>query len=585
MKKYIQPIIRLIISFLFLYCFHTLYYGSALNAVYQNHNIFTIPVYIGICCVSFKGWGLYAGLSDRKWLFPGLGLLYSIFFVSGTYLMLYTAITFRSWFFWLCIIVFAYVMTAFILVFYFLLLPWLHSILVTKTYSKLDYLYHKVNFVSLWVTIFICWIPVLLAFYPGIFSYDAKWQCSQVGEILKLTSHHPVIHTLFLGGCVYFGKSVLHSANTGLLLYSLVQMLINSAIFAYCLVYIKKLKASSIVFIGCFIFYALIPFNSLFSICATKDVIFASLFLLFAILLCKIAFNPTDFFSSWKQSVAFICICFMLLIFRNNMLYAFLISIPFLLIIYRRYWKHMAVILIVPILLLKLYEGLLYPVLQVSPGNSREAYSVIMQQYACVYNECTLDEADRELLLELMDDASWKKYEPHKSDAVKDHFNTRNFEDNIGDYISLWVKLGIQHPSQYINAFMNLTYGYWYPNDVLPDTTTYRKFIEISDGDDITFNSKWPWLFDKLYYFGMGSSYQKLPVLSMLFSPAAYVWTILFLCIVCLYHRRCRFFSVMVVPAALFLTILLGPVALLRYIYPIVLCVPLYCVLCSGLRD
>ena len=254
-------------------------------------------------------------------------------------------------------------------------------------------------------------------------------------------------------------------------------------------------------------------------------------------------------------------------------------------IIYRKFWKSMAAMLIVPILLLKLYEGILYPALQVSPGSSREAYSVIMQQYACVYNECTLDEADRELLLELMDDASWSKYEPHRSDAVKDNFNTRNFEDNIVEYIRLWVKLGIQHPSLYINAFLNLTYGYWYPNDVLPDTTTYRKFIEIYDGGDITFNSKWPWLFGKLYSFGMESSYRNIPVISMLFSPAAYVWLILFLCIVCLYHRRRRFFSVMVVPAALFLTLLFGPVALFRYIYPIILCVPLYCILCSRLKD
>lgn len=99
------------------------------------------------------------------------------------------------------------------------------------------------------------------------------------------------------------------------------------------------------------------------------------------------------------------------------------------------------------------------------------------------------------MLLAIMDDVSWKKYEPHKSDVLKNEFQTEIFEDNLMDYISLWVKLGIKHPSQYLNAFFNLTYGYWYPNDILPDTTTYRKYIEVYTGADITFDSKLPWLF------------------------------------------------------------------------------------------
>lgn len=46
--------------------------------------------------------------------------------------------------------------------------------------------------------------------------------------------------------------------------------------------------------------------------------------------------------------------------------------------------------LLAPILLLKLYQGILYPALSVEPGNS-EAYSVIIQQFGCVYNDCELD--------------------------------------------------------------------------------------------------------------------------------------------------------------------------------------------------
>lgn len=48
--------------------------------------------------------------------------------------------------------------------------------------------------------ILICWIPILLAGYPGFFAYDAGlvWlgQWSQVEEGV-LNAHHPVLHTLF----------------------------------------------------------------------------------------------------------------------------------------------------------------------------------------------------------------------------------------------------------------------------------------------------------------------------------------------------------------------------------------------------
>ena len=158
----------------------------------------------------------------------------------------------------------------------------------------------------------------------------------------------------------------------------------------------------------------------------------------------------------------------------------------------------MLIMLLLPLILFKLYEGLLYPSLNVTSGDSREAYSVIMQQYANVYNNCELDSNDKEMLLQLMDNDAWSKYEPHKSDIIKNEFNTQIFEANLMEYVKLYVKLGLHYPSQYINAFLNLTYGYWYPNDLLPDNTTYRKYIEVYTGGDITFESKIPWLLEKL---------------------------------------------------------------------------------------
>lgn len=584
MKKYYIPI-NLILALIFLYCCNTLYYNSSINAVYASYNILTLPILIGLTFILHKGLQTYLSLSKRRFAFLLCGFLYGIFFVFGTRLMIDGRIAFGSLFLWFCIPVFTYVMTAFICLIAQIVPALLRKLLIEPDFPYLDKIVSFLSFPMLWIIIFLCWIPILLACYPGIFSYDAIYQCSQVTDTLQLNTHHPIIHTLMLGGLIQFGRTAFGNANTGMLLYSLLQMFINSCIFANVLTFLKKHKVSAPIFLLCLCFFALIPFNGMFSICATKDAIFASLFVLFFTFFIELVINSSAFFRTWKNPSGFVLSMFLLLIFRNNMLYAFILCIPFLLILYRKYWKKNVIMLLAPIILLRLYQGLIYPVLSVSPGNSREAYSVIIQQFGCVYNDCELDSEDRNMLLAIMDDNSWVKYEPHKSDVLKNEFNTEIFEENLMDYMKLWLKLGIKHPSQYLNAFFNLTYGYWYPNDVLPDTTTYRKYIEVYTGGDITFDSKFPWLLEQLKAFGMESSYQFLPGVSMLFSIAFYTWILLFICAYCFYNKINRIFIIMLPPAALFLTLLFGPVVLLRYFYPIILCVPVICSMIPVMQD
>lgn len=584
MKKYSIPI-NLVLALIFLYCCNTLYYNSSINAVYTSYNILTLPILIGLTFILHKGLQTYLNLSKRRFVFLLCGFLFGIFFVFGTRLMIDGCIAIGSIFLWLCIPVFTYIMTAFVCLIAQIAPALLRKLLIEPDFPYLDKIVSFLSFPMLWIIIFLCWIPILLACYPGIFSYDAIYQCSQVTDTLQLNAHHPIIHTLMLGGLVQFGRTAFGNANTGMLLYSLLQMLINSCIFAYVLTFLKKHKVSSPIFLLCLCFFALMPFNGMFSICATKDAVFAALFVLFFTFFIELVINSSAFFRTWKNLIGFVLSMFLLLIFRNNMLYAFILCIPFLIILYRKYWRKNVIMLLAPIILLQLYKGILYPLLSVEPGNSREAYSVIIQQYACVYNECELDAAERDMLLAIMDDSSWTQYEPRKTDRIKDYFNTQVFEENIIDYMKLWLKLGIKHPSQYINAFLNLTCSYWYPNDVFPDPTTYRKYIEVYTGADITFESKFPWLLKQLEAIGMESSYQILPGISMLFSPAFYIWIILFLCAYAFYHKRNLLFIIMLPLAALFLTLLFAPLALLRYLYPIILCVPVTCSMIPIMQD
>lgn len=573
MKKFFS-FTYIILAYVFLVCYHILYNDTSF--ITSSHNIFNLPLYIFVFSILSKGWKVYPNMKKNKWIFPVLGFVYSIFLVFGKSIDTHNAVPLTSPFIWLSAFVFSLVITAAILCFYQYFLPKLHFYCNTKEYPILKHLFNKIGFFHFWIGIILCWFPIFLACYPGIASYDTNYQLSQVNESLHLTSHHPIIHTLLLGGLVEFGRNIFLSANIGMCLYTCIQMLINSCIFAYCLNTIKKLFLSPLPCALSFMFFAFMPFNSIFAICSTKDSIFSSLFLLFIVRLSKQVIDRTKAIFNKKDIIILVIILFLLSILRNNMVYAIILSIPFMLIFYPKCRKQILCICLLPILLLELYKGILYPTLNVTPGNSREAFSVIMQQYANVYNNCEINKNDQTMLLKIMDDTSWKKYEPRKSDSIKDHFNTQIFTDNLSDYLSLWIKLGFEHPACYLNAFLNLTYAYWYPNDILPDETTYRKYIEVYDSADISFDSKLPGLFSVIENIGMNASYQNYPVISIFFTPAFYIWILLFLVCCCLYKQNYNFIKILIIPFTLFLTLLLGPVALLRYLYPIIICVPYF---------
>ena len=74
---------------------------------------------------------------------------------------------------------------------------------------------------------------------------------------------------------------------------------------------------------------------------------------------------------------------------------------------------------------------------------------------------------------------------------------------------------------------------------------------------------------------GMDSSYKSIPGFSMLFSPAFYLWSLIFITTICIYEKKYKFLTLMLLPSTFLLSILFGPVALLRYAYPVILCTPM----------
>ena len=82
-----------------------------------------------------------------------------------------------------------------------------------------------------------------------------------------------------------------------------------------------------------------------------------------------------------------------------------------------------------------------------------------------MYNEeeNAFTDDELEFLEGMLPAKQWEKYNPFSSDDLKNFINTEYFVENKMEFLSLWIKKGIQYPIEYIEAFCNLTYQVWYP--------------------------------------------------------------------------------------------------------------------------
>lgn len=95
----------------------------------------------------------------------------------------------------------------------------------------------------------------MIAFYPAILSPDPSNQIKQFfGMETKyldsvivtdpnvfMTNHHPVFHTLLLGGCIKLGL-LFSNFNLGLFFYTLLQTLVLISTLSYTIYYMKKFR-------------------------------------------------------------------------------------------------------------------------------------------------------------------------------------------------------------------------------------------------------------------------------------------------------------------------------------------------------
>lgn len=455
-------------------------------------------------------------------------------------------------------------------------------------------------FLLSFVIIFGCWLLVWLAYYPGLWSYD-PWQVDQFLEH-DYDKHHPLLHTLLLGACYTFGVNG-GDANSGVILYDMIQMGVMSGIYAYICAYLYRHVPGRLFRIMTLLFYAVFPVNSILAISPTKDVIFSGLVAFCMVLSLQIRET------AWCRKrlcalAALFCAAVLMLLWRNNAVYAFVLFSGGVLALLLYTWhkerhcpgRYLAVCLFAAVCLISFGMGdnLLTGLLDAKEGPVREMYSVPSQQFGRIYEKLCksgVDEKTRELIASYYDMGD-SEYDPNLADPMKE---TLNVESNGTEhaYQRDIIRLFVKYPLESMDAFLYLTEGAWYINDV-SNASVYGSGLKTrmgylltryEEGYGIVPKSRLPGLEALLEKAFSANGYQKFPVLSCLFSPALYFW-ILVLCTAGFLKRR-NGYDLMLAGFlwCLYLTVLAGPCILIRYMYPFVACSPLLIgMLCMDMR-
>lgn len=429
-------------------------------------------------------------------------------------------------------------------------------------------------------------------YYPAIMAYDVIPQLDQIRSS-GLTTHHPLIHTLWLAACLKAGEVIPFFANgdrAGLALYSLMQMAFVAGCFAFVYTFLRRQRVNRWLcyfFVLCAAFF---PTHGMLAVSITKDTVYAALVMVFTVFVYELAVREDSPERGWIAG--YVLVSVLLLLFRNNSIYAWIIygiaAFFFTrrkMFIFRRICVCHGVILL---LYLSLNGVMAYAAAATSDTYAREMLSVPAQQIARVvqYHEEELTEKDLEALT-----AVWQEGLPEYVAAIADRSkkDITNEKETLQILAGEWVSLGIRYPGEYLKGFLLKNKGMWDLTDMsyLNDVYSYAKgYLQITYPSDqqaymetlapgYERHQKLQPLQALYRYFAGGDEpWRYCPPAALVMQPAFYCFLLLFYCLCCFGLKK----PVMLLPAvyllALLGTLLLGPCVLTRYLYPLMLSVP-----------
>lgn len=462
--------------------------------------------------------------------------------------------------------------------FLLLLFRWMKG-LAAKQHQKADEDGRKASSFRTGVFLFICWLPYLIAFYPGTALYDAGTMLEQYFGYAPLTNHHPYFQILFLATFVNLGNA-LGSAAFGMFLYVLIQVAAFIMVLTYILNLFRRLGVSAGVLRALLYLYAFLPIFPVYAISVGKNINFAIVILLLTVFMFEMSLSPEQFVHSRPKMILLPILLILVCLFRNEGLAIAIGCFPCFILIAKKHWKLLCGIFASVFLFTIVWFQSILPMAGVAPGSIAESMSIpFLQTARCVTyygEEMSMEERTAiDRLLEF--DTLPERYLPEFSDRVKELYHNEATKADWEAYLKVYWKQFLDHPVTYLDAVLNKCYGYFYPDDPGRTKAYYVVGADIfrlnENGYDL--KSKFPELVEAMDQFM--TVFRNIPLLGYTTSIGAWFWCTF---ILMFFLIRCRKNKLLVlyIPAGLiFLVCVASPVnAYFRYGLSVVFTVPFF---------
>ncbi len=454
---------------------------------------------------------------------------------------------------------------------------------VRNRYRRLEESFYEIFpqrsfFIQLWLLLFLAFLPAWIALFPGTYGYDAPIQIAEYFREpgTQMSLHHPLVHTCLMGSLFSLGNGLFHSYTAGFVIYMAIQGLAVTGSIAYSLSACRRHGVPLFWIALGGVWVACNPFLWVLTFTSTKDILFGAFLLCFTVALWELLECGAP---GRRQYIRLAVFGILMCLFRNQGIYMIVALLLFCLLLRAgKRWLYLCLLLV--LLVPQVFSAVSTKVFDVRPGDKREMLCVPIQQMARLCSlwmagggdNLVLTREQYDTVTELIAPEGIQAFVPDTVDNVKYVFRTDVLEKDFKRYFSNYVAMGLQNPREYLLAWVELIRPYWdMTRNEYKGLAFYYSFPErnrwgIQREEQGGFFGK---VFSFLYNVIQSSE------CNFFWRPETCLWILAALPgLAVARKRKSLFLSVM--PLGLYFgTALLGPVALLRYLFPLTMATPL----------
>jgi|UPI0005509C6F hypothetical protein len=329
------------------------------------------------------------------------------------------------------------------------------------------------------------WLPYLLIRFPGNIDSDTYWQLEQIYGLVQPNDQHPYFDTLIFGAFWKLGDA-LHSHFWSLLIFVIIQMTVTALVLSLSLCYLQFINMPRWLRRACLLFSACYPTVALFAQTMAKDMLFSWIWVLLVISLMEIIRSRGGILKHRGFLVSLMFVVLLTMLTKKTGIYLTFGAFAVTFLCAKRHRLRCIASFIIPAaLFLGIWTSILLPMWNVAPGPEREMLAVPSQQTAMYIrmHKDRMTSKDWSTLSRVFEDPQslGEIYTPARGDNTKGRWKESSTTEDKKAFLTWWLDSLRDDPKSFILAFAANSLPVYYP-----DISTEGDESTLFYGDKVT---------------------------------------------------------------------------------------------------